>query len=144
MTDSTLPVTEENSVVVHRYYQALNAGSLSALDDLIAPGFIHHTRGMPDGLATYKRVLLMFRQGFPDLHSDIETLIAAGDMVVAHTITRGTHRGLFLGHAPTGKQFEAAGIDIFRLVEGRMVERWGVFDTIAMLQQLGLYASGTG
>lgn len=142
MSNPSLLAAEKNEACIRRYYQALNDGNWAALDDLVAPGFIHHTRGMPDGLITHKRVLSMFRRGFPDLHSDIETLLAAGEMVVAHTTTRGTHRGSFLGHSPTGKQFEATGIDIFRLADGRMVERWGVFDTIAMLQQLGLYTPG--
>lgn len=129
-----------NESLVRHYYQAINEGNLDALDALVAPDFIHHTRGMPAGLAIFKRVLLMFRQGFPDLHNTIEAVILDGDLVVARTTTRGTHQGPFLDHPPTGRPFEAPAIEIFRLANGRLVERWGVFDTIAMLQQLGLYS----
>ncbi|MCA9937953.1 MAG: ester cyclase [Anaerolineales bacterium] len=139
MNQDGMTVSETNEAVVRGYYQAINNGDLRALDTLVSPGFVHHTRGMPAGLPPYKHILLMFRRGFPDIHNHIDALIVADDLVTARTTTSGTHQGTFLGHAPTGKQFEANGIDIFRLHEGRIVERWGVFDTITMLQQLGLY-----
>ena len=58
---------------------------------------------------------------------------------MARSITLGTHTGAFMGHPPTGRRFHAGGIDVFRIAEGKLVERWGQFDTLGMLQQLGLY-----
>jgi predicted ester cyclase len=52
---------------------------------------------------------------FPDLHIKIEDLIAEGEQVAARTTWRGTHRGVFLGVAPTGKVVAVTGIRIWRI-----------------------------
>ena len=54
----------------------------------------------PEG---YKTFLGALRKAFPDLKINVEHVVADGDTVaITYTIT-GTHRGEFLGHAPTGK-----------------------------------------
>jgi steroid delta-isomerase-like uncharacterized protein len=131
---------EANKKLVSHYYEAINSGNLAALDQVVAAGYQHHTPNLPAGLSPFKAMLSMYRQGFPDMCNTIETLIAEGDLVVAHATTSGTHTGSFLGHPATGKPFTATGIDIFRVADSLLVERWGAFDTIAMLQQLGLYS----
>jgi predicted ester cyclase len=85
-----------------------------------------------------KRLLEMFRAAFPDIEYRVDALLEDGAFVVARTTTRGTHSAAFMGHAATGKGFVATGVDIFRVGDGRLVERWGEFDTFGMLQQLGL------
>lgn len=125
--------------LVHQYYDIINRGDLDALDQLVSPGYRYHAPGLPPSLFIFKQMLLAYRVGFPDLNHVVEQLISEGDRVVAYVTTQGTHTGPFLGHAPTHQHFSAAGVDIFRLEQGRLVERWGAFDTLSMLQQLGLY-----
>jgi predicted ester cyclase len=67
----------------------------------------------------------------------VEDLVAEGDKVAARVTVRGTHRGAFLGLAPTGKAVTQTGIDIVRVAGGKAVERWGSFDELGLLQQLG-------
>jgi predicted ester cyclase len=50
----------------------------------------------------------------------------------------GTHRGDFQGIAPTGKSITQTGIDILRLAGGKVSERWGEFDNLGLMQQLGV------
>ena len=45
-----------------------------------------------------------------------------------------------MGHPPSGKQVVFSGIDIFRLAEGKIVERWGIVDTVSLLYQIGAMA----
>jgi predicted ester cyclase len=52
----------------------------------------------------------------------------------------GTHKGEFLGHAPTGRRFEVRALQVGRLEDGLMVERWGATDIVGILTQLGLSA----
>ncbi len=125
--------------VVRRYYAALESGDDAALDALVDEGYVRHMPGVPPGRAVVRQHLEAFRAGFPDLRFRVEALIAEGDLVSARTTTEGTHTGPFMGHPPTGRRFRAGGIDIFRVEEGRLQEHWGQFDTLAMLQQLGLY-----
>ncbi len=48
----------------------------------------------------------------------------------------GTHRGSFMGVAPTGKPIRFAGIEIIRLEAGLVVERWGEWNGLELLEQL--------
>jgi predicted ester cyclase len=41
-----------------------------------------------------------------------------------------------MGRPPTGRPVNVTGIDIFRIVDGQVTDRWGVLDMMAMNQQL--------
>ena len=81
-------------------------------------------------------MLLLFA-AFPNWHTTIEDLIAEGDKVVVRMTQRGTHQGTFFGLAATGKQVTVAGIAIFRLRDGQIVEEWLLTDQLNAMQQLG-------
>jgi predicted ester cyclase len=78
------------------------------------------------------------RGACPDWHSEAEQLIAEDDLVVERFTARGTHRVEFMGVAPTGREVILRGINIFRVYDGRITERWGRLDQLGLLQQLGL------
>ena len=80
----------------------------------------------------------VFRQAFPDWRSDYLHVIAEGDLVVEHFVAHGTHRASVMGASPTGQDTVLPGINIFRLANGRIVERWGRLDDLGLLRQLGL------
>ena len=60
-----------------------------------------------------------------------------GKKVVLRFTFRGTHQGEFMGVAPTGKQVTMAGIDIFRIADGKIAELWNQEDVLGMLRQIG-------
>jgi len=76
----------------------------------------------------------MYLAAFPDLHFTFEDLIAEGDKVVVRWTSRGTQQGELMGIPPTGKQFSATGIEIYRLEGGKIVEHWLESDNLGMLQ----------
>ena len=132
---------EENKAIVHRIMEEIfNKGNVAAADELIASNFVDHNpvSGQPAGLEGLKQVVTMFRTAFPDLHCTVEEMIAEGDKVVARGTIRGTHKGEFMGVPPTGKRVRVTGIDIARIAGGKVVERWGNFDEMGMMQQLGV------
>ena len=51
---------------------------------------------------------------------------------------RGTHTGEFQGIPPTGKQVTMGGISINRFAEGKLAEHWSQFDSLGLMQQLGV------
>lgn len=132
---------ENTKAIVQYYYEVLNSGALDKLEAYVSTDFVHHLPGVPAGWGAFKQMLALNRQGFADMTCTVEALLAEGDQVVARTTTQGTHTGVFLGHPPTGRSFRATGMDMFRIVNGQLVEQWSVFDTVTMLHQLGLYAS---
>ena len=82
-------------------------------------------------------VFLRLHGAYPDLHFAVEDLIAEGDKVVSRNVVTGTHRGEYMGIPSTGRSVTYSEIFIFRFVNGRIAETWGVVDVLAQLRQLG-------
>jgi len=132
---------EQNKAKQGRVWgEVFNKGNLAIIPELFAPNYIYHgPMGMeakgPEG---FKQMVTMYRTAFPDLHVTIEDMVAEGDKVVSRFTLRGTHKGEYMGIAPTGKKVTITGILITRWVGGKEVEASGVADTLTMMQQLGV------
>ena len=85
-----------------------------------------------------RQAAAMFRAGFPDWHSETGILVAEGDLVVEQFTASGTHQGEIFGVPPSGRTVSMPGINVWRLRDGRVVERWGRLDELGLLHQLGL------
>jgi predicted ester cyclase len=83
-------------------------------------------------------VIALFRIAFPDLHCAVEDEIVEGDRFAVRLSIHGTHRGMFLGNSPTGKQVNVPGIVFGRTENGRIIEDWTMIDQTNILQQMGL------
>lgn len=131
-----------NKQIVAEFITALfSNGDLEAVDRYLDPQFINHDPPLPnspDGPEGMRQAAELFRRAFPDWRSDAEPMIAEGDLVVEHFVAHGTHRGSVMGEAPTGQHVVMPGINIFRIANGKIVERWGRLDDLGLLQQLGL------
>jgi len=136
--------TEENKAKQRRVWEEIfNKGDLSVVPELFAPNYVYHGPvGMeykgPEG---FKQMVTMFHTAFPDMHVTVEDMVAEGDRVVSRYTGRGTHKGDFMGIAPTGKQVAFAGILITRFVGGKELEVWGCSDMLGVMQQLGVIPS---
>jgi steroid delta-isomerase-like uncharacterized protein len=134
---------EQNKAIVRSIFEdGLNRGRVDAIAALTADAFVDHDihveTGIPGGPEDMRRALIAIREGFPDIHVTIEDIVAEGDRVVVRNTWRGTHRGEFNGIAATGRRVEIQGIVIWRIVDGRIAERWAVIDTLTFLRQLGV------
>ena len=118
--------------------EAFSQGNLAVVDELISPDFIEHQRGNESGPEGTKRLIRMLRSWVPDLTLTIEDIAVSGDLVWGRIVARGTHRGVVMGKPPTELPIRIDIIDIGRFVDGKMVEHWGVADTLAMMEQIGL------
>src|SRR5215203_326284 len=139
--------TEQNKAILRQVYEAaFHQKNLDALDEVIASDSTDHnlTPEQPPGLEGAKQVFSSFHTAFPDLQVNVEDMISEGDKVVARLTVRGTHQGEFMGITPTGNQVTFTGIDIVRIADGKVVERWGNFDDLGMMQQLGLIEQPSG
>ena len=132
---------EENKAIVHRISEAFNTGNLDELDELVAPDFVGHNPLMPEpiqGLEGLKGFFAAVRAAMPDIHHPSVTLIAEGDLVVIHAQNEGTFTNEFMGIPPTGKKVSYWMANIWRIAEGKAVECWFNFDTLGLMQQLGV------
>ena len=131
---------EENKAVVRKVIEGfLNSGDSDVADELFAPDFVDHNPSNPGmgGLENVKRSVADWRRAFPDTVNEVEDLLAEGDRVAARWVTRGTHRGGFLGLPATGNRIEVTASGIFRVSGGKVAESWDHFDALGMLEQLG-------
>ena len=132
---------EENKAILRRAYEeAWNRKNLDALDEVIASDITDHdpAPGQAPGLEGVKQYFSSLHTAFPDLHVDVKGMIAEEDKVAARVTMSGTHQGEFMGIDPTGNRVTITGIDIVRITDGKVVEHWGNFDDLGMMQQLGV------
>ena len=131
--------TEENKKLFFHYQDALRSNNPDDLKAVLALDFVGHD--LPPGLPPGPEGLILFRkkanQAFPDQRIEaMEDLIAVDDRVVARFSMTQTHRGEFMGIAPTGKQVTIELIEIDRIENGRIAERWAKLDWLNVLRQL--------
>ena len=130
---------EENKAIVRRYIEEIwNIGNMAVVDEVVAIDFIHHElekdRKGPEQFIQY---VSSSRTTFPDLHFTIEDQIAERDVVVSHWTMTGTHKGEFMGIAPTNKNVRIPGASITRVAGGKVAENWVYWDRLNLMQQLG-------
>lgn len=133
-------MSERNKAMVRRFVEEiLNGRNLAAMDELFSLDFDNYDGDSCfSGHEGFKHFLGVLLQTFPDFQVTIEHLIAEGDLVVVHSTVRGTYRSDTVT-ASEGRKVEFKVIEILRLNEDRIVERWGVAQYLIMLQQLGLH-----
>jgi predicted ester cyclase len=129
---------------VKRFYDAANSGDAElmsdTIDQFVDPDAIIRTP-LPieaTGAERLKEVFARLHRVFPDLRVTAEDLIAEGDMLVSRNTVTGTQEGEYMGHEPTGKTVTYDEIFIFRFVDGRIVETWGVVDVLSQMKQIGV------
>lgn len=135
---------EKNKAIIRRLVEAFNRHNPALLDEFIATDFVdgRDTPSELRGLENFKKFEASFNRGFPDVQETIEDIIAEGDRVWVIEKVTGTHAGRwsFLGmiFAPTGKRTSFTAVWIYRIVDGKIVERKSVTDMLFFLQQLGI------
>ena len=128
---------EENKAIIRSLIEAFNKHNVALLDDFMSPDFVDHDLQL-QGLESYKQFETKFIKGFPDYHETIEDILAEGDKVWHRLKVTGTHTGEWRGLAPTGKKVTLTGVNFWRIVDGKIVEREGVYNLLAFLKQLGV------
>jgi steroid delta-isomerase-like uncharacterized protein len=133
--------TEQNKATVRDFIDGLfTKGDLGAVDTYLAEDFINHDP--PFGVSADRDGMraagAMTRAACPDWHSDLHQLVAEDDLVVERFTAGGTQRGELMGVAPTDRTVSLPGINIFRVRDGLIVERWGRLDELGLLRQLGV------
>ena len=132
---------KEIKALVHRLFDEYNKGKAAAwavADEVCTTDFVLHSTEDVRGLTNFKQHDSQLFTAFPDIHFTVEDIIVEGDKVAMRYTMTGTHKGEFKGIPPTNKKITALAIEIDHIVDGKFAEAWVQFDTLALLQQLGL------
>lgn len=142
VTDSTASSAEQNRLAAKRSIDAFNARDEAAEAELRTADYIAHA---PDSLEkavldndAWVAFLGVFLEGFPDLHLEVQDSSADEHMVAQRILFTGTHTGPFRGLPPTGRSVRFSGLELSRMVDGRLAEHWFQLDAVTLFEQLGL------
>jgi steroid delta-isomerase-like uncharacterized protein len=130
--------------LVRRYREELwNEGDLRVASEIIATDCRYHiydpiTTLLGTGPERAMKAVSLYRSAFPDLQFTIEDLFAENDRALVRWTFRGTHTGELFGVAPSRMKITIAGMDMFRVVDGKIQEYWVNWDTMGFMQQIGL------
>jgi steroid delta-isomerase-like uncharacterized protein len=131
-----------NKAIVQRLYEEVwNRRKLEVIKEIISPSHALQAPNMSGssiGPEAYKRNVLAFLAGFPDLRWSIEDTIAEKDKVVACWTFSGTHKGDYLGIPATNKKVSVEGITIHNVAGGKIMDSYSNWDVLGMMQQLGV------
>ena len=135
-------MTKPHETLLHRWFEEVwNQGNVGIVDELFdAAGIAHGLVGEDGkelrGPAGFKPFLQNFRSAFPDIHIEINDTVVEGDKIAARCTVRGTHAGMGIGLAPTGRSVTFTGMTIVRTQHGKIIEAWNNFDFQGLFQQL--------
>jgi len=140
-----VPTAEEtaNRATYRRFHDAVNTRDeeliAKVIDEVVEPD-VRFNAPVPMGTTAVEALKLVWTtllRAYPDIVVTNDDLISEGDRIVARNTVTGTQRGEFFGQAPTAKPVKYNEIFIFRFVNGRIADIWGVVDVRAQMRQLG-------
>ncbi|MEV7543845.1 ester cyclase [Streptomyces sp. NPDC089915] len=131
-----------NKLVANRFFDEIAAlGKFEVIEECIALDYVTHdmmdTEGRGNGRDGLRRTIGMWREAF-DFGFEKTGQIAEGDCVTTLWDWRGTHKGEFMGVAPTGKEVGMSGCATFRIENGQIAEDWWYYDAPGLMRQLGV------
>jgi steroid delta-isomerase-like uncharacterized protein len=135
--------TEQARELVRRWIEVgWRHGDPSVVDELHTSDFVDHDPGgrSPDNRGFKEGIVALYR-AFPDLVAEVEDVLVdpVSGMVAVRWSAVGTHLRPYLGALPSQRRVSFKGIEIVRLRDGRISERWGEWDGMELLAQLGLW-----
>jgi steroid delta-isomerase-like uncharacterized protein len=125
---------------LHRFVEFINSGDTSIGKEVVSESAVFHVPfgGEPlKGLDGYLQILGMMRGAFPDIQWTLKETVCEGEKIVARFETRGTHNGPFLNFPASGKTFCMTAVNIYRFVDGKIVEELGQPDLFGLMVQIG-------
>ncbi|MFB6207380.1 MAG: ester cyclase [Haloglomus sp.] len=136
--------TSDDEAVVRRWFEELfNEHELAVADEIVAPDLEY--RGPKSlspqdatGPADIKEFVETYRDAFPDLQYVIEDVSVGGGEVRVRWSATGTHERDLYDIESTGEQFWINGIGVFVVEDGRITEVDAQWDTLKLVQELGV------
>jgi predicted ester cyclase len=133
--------TDALSVLRRIFDEGFATGDGAVVDEVCAPDVVEHQFGLAgsgaDAIAHVKAAIADVHRAVPDMVFTIEDSVTSGDTVWARVRARGTATGPFFG-PPSGRPVDITVLDVARVVDGLIVEHWGVPDRFALLAQTGV------
>ncbi|QDP96256.1 ester cyclase [Microlunatus elymi] len=123
------------------FAEGFATGDTAIVDELCAPDLIEHQFGLagrgPTAIQKVKDAIRDVHTAIPDLEFTVEDWAEKDGTTWIRVRVTATATGPFFG-PPSGRPVDITVVDIARVVDGRIVEHWGVPDRFALLAQTGV------
>lgn len=122
-------------IVKHFYEVVVSENLLEELSLYIAPNCVLKvgSEKIPLGLKGMREHLIDVKKTYPDYTIKIIQQYVEGDYVISEFIMQGTHEGEWIGMKPSHKKLSFTGVDIDKVVNGKIVEHGGAVNTFETL-----------
>lgn len=139
--DGTSRDAQARAVVKRLIEEVQSGGDFALFEELFDPAFVDHTPfpGYSPDKDGARAIYKTFRTGFPDFRAEIHLQVVEDGRVTSFKTYRGTHRGPFMGLAPTGREIAIPIMDIVEVRNGKITAHWGVPNVLVLYQQLGVH-----
>ena len=132
---------EDNLVLVRRWFEEVwNQKRAETIRELVSPACVAHgtseTGGDLHGPEGWLELHARLIEAFPDLHMELQDLLAVDDRIAVRWTATMHHRGQGLGMPPTNAPLTLSGMGFARISGGKIVETWDVWDRLGMFQQI--------
>ena len=130
---------KENKELIRRCYEeGFNTGDGYLFTQFFAEDFVDHDsgEGQPPGSEGVRSTYDTWISAFPDSHATIEDMVAEDDKIAVRVTLRATHLKPFKDIAPTHKKVELKALNIFRIYDGKIKERWGLTEGAKLIRYL--------
>ncbi len=133
---------EKNKMATQKLMDAFATGNMDSVSNYIENTYTEHSPNPPGitstGIQGMKDASNFYRSAFPDMKMSSISLLAEGDLVVAHFNVKATNSGPMGTMPATNKSIDVSGVDIYKFANGKAVEHWGYFEESKMMTQLGM------
>lgn len=121
--------TEKNKNIIQQYFIELNSGQPKTKEMT--------DRYISDKDMELKQHIQVFEIAFPGYKLEPKEFIAEGNKVSISFLFIGTHKGEFMGIAPSNAKVSIPGFISYHLENGKIVSHDMVVDTMALMQKIG-------
>ncbi|WP_245413824.1 ester cyclase [Fulvimarina endophytica] len=131
---------EANRQRAKDYFKAFASKDRDWLEANVRPDYVRHDETLPFDVVGPEGVLKLgdlLLGAFSDIELDVQDTVAENDKVLIRLRFRGVHSGPFGDLDPTGRRFDVAVLDLFRMEDGMIAEQWPAIDNATLQKQLG-------
>lgn len=133
--------TDRKKLSKRLFEEVWNKGNLELLEEFHTPNTVIKDPYVPittKGFIAAKEYLQTFKKAIPDLLLKIDDQICEGDKIVNFLTATGTHKGEFLGLAPSFKQASISCIVMLRFEDDKIAEAYALWDALGFVRAAGV------
>lgn len=131
--------TVYNKSIVKEYIEkVLNTGETKSIEKYISKEYIeiHNGKRIKLGIEGARNHIIGVRKTYPDLKLSIENQIAEENWVATVYLMTGTQKGEWMNIKPTGKKIQVTGVNIDKIVDGKIIEHGGAANLLEPLLKI--------